>query len=184
VIIAIHLAVMQQFCGINAVAIYGGKIAEKATSGEFALLIGSLINFEQVLACFVTGIVLTKFGRKIILQIGSLSIGISCLFIMIGFFIQDSAPDASQGLILFGLFMFMGFFGFSLGPIVWLYIPEIVQPRIVPYSTASNWICAALVIILFPIITDNVLGGNPGVLFAIFTVWCFVSFVFNHFFVV
>jgi hypothetical protein len=79
--------------------------------------------------------------------------------------------------------MFMGFFGFSLGPVVWLYIPEIVQPNIVPYSTASNWIFASIVIILFPIITDNVLGGNPAVLFAIFTVWMFVSLVFNHFFV-
>ena len=52
-----------------------------------------------------------------------------------------------------GLFMFMAAFGLSLGPVVWLYIPEIVQPKIIPYSTASNWISASIVIILFPIIT-------------------------------
>ena len=49
----------------------------------------------------------------------------------------------------------MAVFGLSLGPVVWLYIPEIVQPRIVPFSTATNWIIASIVIILFPILTDN-----------------------------
>jgi hypothetical protein len=32
----------------------------------------SLINFEQVLATFATGILLVKFGRKTILQFGTL----------------------------------------------------------------------------------------------------------------
>ena len=86
-------------------------------------------------------------------------------------------------MILIGLFVYMAVFGLSLGPVVWLYIPEIVQPKIVPYSTASIWICASLVIILFPIITDNVLNKNPGLLFVFFTVWCVGSFVFNFFFV-
>jgi hypothetical protein len=36
---------LQQLSGINAVAIYGGKIAGEATSGELALLMPSLINF-------------------------------------------------------------------------------------------------------------------------------------------
>jgi hypothetical protein len=49
--------------------------------------------------------------------------------------------------------MFMAVFGLSLGPVVWLYILEIVQPKIVPYSTAGDWISASIVIILFPIIT-------------------------------
>jgi hypothetical protein len=101
---------------------------------------------------------------------------------MIGFFIKD-ASSLGEPLILIGLFMFMAVFGLSLGPVVWLYIPEIVQPKIVPYSTASNWISASLVIILFPIATEDLLNGNPGVLFVFFTVWCLGSFVFNYLFV-
>lgn len=84
-----------------------------------------------------------------------------------------------QSLILVGLFLFMWVFGISLGPIVWLYIPEIVQPKIVPFSTATNWICASLVIILFPILTDNVLDSNPAILFMIFTCVHLEAFVFN-----
>jgi hypothetical protein len=101
---------------------------------------------------------------------------------MIGFLIKDSAP-IGESFILIGLFCYMAVFGLSLGPVVWLYIPEIVQPKIVPYSTASNWISASLVIILFPIATEDLLDGNPGALFIFFTIWCLGSVIVNHFFV-
>ena len=71
IVVALHLAVMQQFSGINAVAVYGGSIASKATSGELALLMSSLINFEQVLATFVTSVLLKTFGRRTILLYGA-----------------------------------------------------------------------------------------------------------------
>lgn len=70
--VAIHLAALQQLSGINAVAVYGGDIAAKATSGELALLMPSLINIEQVLGTFATGLLLMKFGRKTILQVGTI----------------------------------------------------------------------------------------------------------------
>ena len=143
---------MQQFSGINAVVVYGGKIAEQATSGEMALLMPSLINLIQVLTTFFTSYLLTRFGRKILLLMGALLEGVACAIVMIGFFIKDDS-SAGEALILVGLFLFMAVFGLSLGPVVWLYIPEIVQPRIVPYSTASNWISASIVIICFPILT-------------------------------
>ena len=46
----------------------------------------------------------------------------------VGFFIKDSEDkeDAGNGLIISGLVIYMTSFGLSLGPIVWLYIPEIV----------------------------------------------------------
>ncbi len=131
----------------------------------------------------VTGYLLSRLGRRTILLFGTLLEGIACILISVGFFIKDNNSSASEVMILIGLFFYMAVFGLSLGPVVWLYIPEIVQPRIVAYSTTSNWICASLVIILFPIITDNVLDKNPGILFLFFTVWCICSVVFNYFFV-
>jgi hypothetical protein len=47
----------------------------------------------------------------------------------------------------------MAIYGLSLGPVSWLYIADIVQPKMIPYSTAGNWIPASIIIILFPIIT-------------------------------
>lgn len=151
--------------------VYGGDIASNATTGELSSLMPTIINFEQIIGGILTSFVLQKLGRKTILQVGTLLEGIGCLLVGIGFFLKNGSEDSSsgQGLILVGLFLFMWIFGISLGPIVWLYIPEIVQPRIVPFSTATNWICASLVIILFPILTDNVLSSNPAILFMIFT---------------
>lgn len=136
-----------------------------------------------MLATVAASYLLTKLGRRPILLYGVLAVGIACGLVMIGFFVKGNNNGSGDVLILAGLLMFMAVFGISLGPVVWLYIPEIVQPRVVPYSTASNWISASLVVIFFPIMTEDVLDGNPGVLFIFFTAWCICSFVFNYFFV-
>ena len=89
----------------------------------------SIINFEQVIGTFITGFLLIKFGRKTILQLGTLGASIGNVLIFIGFLLNGQGDDASttgQPFILIGLFLYMGVFGISLGPIVWLYIPEIV----------------------------------------------------------
>jgi hypothetical protein len=43
-IVGMHLSVMQQFSGINAINIYCNPIVNRATSGELALLMSSLVN--------------------------------------------------------------------------------------------------------------------------------------------
>lgn len=157
---AIHIAALQQISGINAFVIYGQDIAAKSVSGELAALIPSITNFEQVMGTFLTGFLLLKFGRKTILQFGTIMAGVSNILIFVGFMLNSrlGEEESGQPLILLGLFLYMGVFGISLGPVVWLYIPEIVQPNVVPFSTAANWISCALVISLFPIITKNVLN--------------------------
>ena len=52
---------------------------------------------------------------------------LSLILICFGFLV-DSLTEITQGLIIAGLVIFMANFGLSLGPIVWLYIPEIVEP--------------------------------------------------------
>ena len=73
----------------------------------------------------------------------------------------------------------MANFGLSLGPVVWLYIPEVVQPNIVPFSTGINWGGAALVMLLFPIIKKSLPNENPSYLFFFFSIWCVLSFLIN-----
>jgi hypothetical protein len=51
-----------------------------------------------------------------------------------------------------GLIIFMGNFGLSLGPVVWVYLPEIVQSEILPYAVMANWLSASFVMLLFPVI--------------------------------
>lgn len=55
----------------------------------------SLINFEQVLATFVTSYLLTKFGRRQILLYGALFEGIACGLVMIGFFVKGDGDGST-----------------------------------------------------------------------------------------
>ena len=77
---------------------------------------------------------------------------VGCSIIAIGFFIQNSHPGIAINLIIFGLVLFMANFGFTLGPVVWVYLPEIVQPNVLPYATMVNWASAAFIMLLFPVI--------------------------------
>lgn len=81
------------------------------------------MNLEGVIASFMSSIILTKIGRKIILQIGTLLAAVTLVMVSIGFMIKDSDSNASNFLIVLGLLIYMGSFGLSLGPVVWLYIP-------------------------------------------------------------
>ena len=138
-----------------------------------------LINLEQCLAPLVISYLLSKVGRKSILQVGTVVGSFTTALIGVGFLIRHSSEDAGNILILLGLVLFMANFGLSLGPVVWLYIPEVVQPNIVPFSTGINWGGAALVMLLFPIIKKALPNENPSYLFFFFAIWCGFSFLIN-----
>ena len=69
-------------------------------------------------------------------------------------------------------------FGISLGPIVFLYIAEIVEPQFISIPTTVNFFTSGLISILFPILVEQF--GGPGPIFAFFTVYSFVSLILNQ----
>ena len=62
----------------------------------------------------------------------------------------------------------------SVSPITWLYIPEIVQPPLIPFTTIVNWVSAYLIVFLFPIIHENSKNSDTPGLFLFF---CFCMIV-------
>lgn len=85
-------------------------------------------------------------------------------------------------MVIAGMFLFIGSFGLTLGPLTWICISETVEPKFVPFPTALNWTTSSLVIIMFPIIKDNVLHGNPYIAFIFFGGCCFMTFVISRMF--
>lgn len=75
--------------GINAVVAYGPQIAQKVFP-DLANLIPVLLNLEQVLTSLTTSFLLSKLGRKTIMQAGTLAFVVSLAIISVGFFIKDS----------------------------------------------------------------------------------------------
>ncbi len=87
-------------------------------------------------------------------------------------------------MVLTGLLSFMVNFAFTLGPLVWMYVPQVAQPNIVTLATAMNWFGATLVMFLFPILKGKLLNNNPAILFYFFSFWCFLSLFINQKFIV
>ena len=75
-----------------------------------------------------------------------------------------------------------GTFSFTLGPIVWLYMAEIIKPNIMPYGSMINWLGATLVMFTFPIFQEYL--GNPGWIFIFNGLYCGLSAILNHFILV
>lgn len=121
IITAIHLAVLQQFVGINLVIAYGVDIITQITP-SLSKVIPVILNFEGFAASFVSMIILAKLGRKIILQAGTLISTISLTMVAMGFIAKLHDATAGNVLIIIGLIIFMANFNLSLGPVVWLYI--------------------------------------------------------------
>lgn len=74
-------------------------------------------------------------------------------------------------------------YGATLGPIVWLYVPEIIPSKIVPLATMTNWFGASICVIFTPIIiklNDN----NPYPVFFFYGGVTFVFFIINFFLMV
>lgn len=141
----------------------------------------TIINVLEMVATIISFFLLHNVGRRNVLIYGSLIGGIGNIIIMVGYFIKDSSTFG-QPLLLFGLFVVTVNFGLTLGPIVWIYVPEIVEPTVIPYSTTASWLSGSFVVILFPILTEDYLNGNPAILFAFSAAWCLAATIINYLF--
>ena len=83
---------------------------------------------------------------------------------------------------IFLLTIFLMVFGFTAGPLVWLYVPEIIPAETVPFATFLNWSASTLTIVITPIITHAV--GSPYPVFFIFGGISMILFVLNYIFLV
>lgn len=115
-----------------------------------------LINFTVFASGILSFPIINKFGRKTIILVGFLLSCAADIIIAIG--LGQDKPTVS----LIGGILFMINYGCTLGPVVWLYIPEVVPPSMISLTTAFNWVSYAFVVTLFPITTERLFGGNPS----------------------
>ena len=85
--------------------------------------------------------------------------GLSMLGLSIGFFYQVNT-QFMEILVLICLFTFVGSFILTQGTILFVYVPEIVQPPFVTISTIICWASAILVTTSFPLIREK--SSNPA----------------------
>lgn len=146
-----HIALLQQFCGINAVVLYCGDIFYSLLDPSLIKPCRILLQAVKLAGCFGAAYFIRNLGRKTLLQIGALCIGLLLLTVSICFILNT--PGAKYTIVT-SLFLYMLMFGFTLGPIVWMYIPEFLQAKWIPFTTMTNWSGCMITVLLFPIIKD------------------------------
>lgn len=114
-------------------------------------------------------------------------IALALIDIMIGMAFLNSDNEENSGnhsknislgyVILAGQFLYNAVYAISVGSLLWIFLPALMQPNLIPVATFMNWVSSAIVLIVFPLIKDELPNQNPGWLFLFFAVYTFFCFV-------
>lgn len=157
-LLGFELPMMQQLTGINAIVTQSSNIVGDVipSLASYTPLITNAVQLVATAACVL---LLTRVGRKPLTLFGNLGLGICDIIIGILFLLPDWAPSGM--LIFVFLIIYMIIYGISLGPVVWLYVPEIIPAKIVPLATMMNWLGCSFSVILTPIVIDQTKTTYP-----------------------
>jgi len=161
--VGIMLAAFQQFVGINVIFYYGATLWKLAGFTEHqSLLINIVSGAVSIAACFGTIAVIDRIGRKPLLLIGSAGMAIT-LFAMTYAFSQGSL-DPQGNLVLSSNLgtlavvaanLYVIFFNFSWGPVMWVMLGEMFPNQIrgsaLAVSGFVQWFANFLISFSFPV---------------------------------
>jgi len=164
--LAILFAVFNQVSGINAIIYYSPRIFEMTGLGAKAAFLSSAgIGFVNFAFTLLAINFIDRFGRRTLMAIGSVGVIVTLGLVARAFFIQDFS-----GVPIF-LFVYIAFFAFSQGAVIWVFISEIFPNEVRASGQAlgsfTHWFMAAIIAFSFPIISEYFGGGATFSFFAI-----------------
>ncbi|CAG9979396.1 unnamed protein product, partial [Clonostachys byssicola] len=179
VFIAMSAQALAQLNGINVISYYAPYVfAQAGWKGHDAILMTGLNSITYFLSTIPPWYIVDKWGRRIILLTGAIAMAFSLS--MISYFIFLDVPWTPNLVVLF-VMIYNAAFGYSWGPIPWLYPPEIlplsIRSKGASLSTATNWACNWLVGQMTPILKDLIQWR----LYLIHAFFCVLSFVIVYF---
>ena len=182
-IIAVGLALVQQLTGINTVIYYAPRIFKAAGLGSSSAAIWASVSVSvvNVGATFIAIRFVDRVGRKPLLMIGVTGM-VAALGALALLFDSTSHADGftlHDALTIGALWVYVIFFAFSLGPIVWIMIAEVFPQNVRgpgnAIATMAGWAGNLLVSLTFLSLIDEL--GESGT-FALYAVIGLASLVF------
>ena len=176
VTLAVLFAVFNQVSGINAIIYYSPRIFEMTGLGKHSSLLSTVgIGAVNFLFTALAINFIDRFGRKTLMLIGSAGLVLSLGFVAYAFFTRDF----SGNLVTICLLMYIAFFAFSQGAVIWVFISEIfpnaVRAKGQTLGSFTHWAMAALITFSFPWLAEKLGGGD---IFAFFSVMMCLQFLF------
>ncbi|KAF9475076.1 hypothetical protein BDN70DRAFT_884133 [Pholiota conissans] len=141
VLLAMSSQAFAQLNGINVISYYAPRVFEEAGwLGRQAILMTGINSIIYVLSTLPPWYLVDRWGRRPILLSGAVLMTIALC--ATGYFMRLEAawtPDA----VVASVIIYNAAFGYSWGPLPWLYPPEIMplnfRAKGVSLSTATNW---------------------------------------------
>ena len=168
IFLAVSIGMFNQLSGINAILYYLNDIFAAA---GFTKVSGDLqsvaVGGTNLLFTVIAMSVIDRLGRKKLLLIGaagtSLALaGVAAIFL----------SGTHQDLLLWCLVAFIGFFAFSQGAVIWVYLsevfPTLVRAKGQSLGSFTHWAMNAAISFTFPALAE-ISRGAPFVFFALAT---------------
>ncbi|XP_055850761.1 facilitated trehalose transporter Tret1-like [Episyrphus balteatus] len=171
--IVVGLLVFQQMSGATAVTFNSQSIFINAGSTLDPAVATIILGVVQLVSNLMTPFVIERTGRKTILYVSAIGIGVALIALGTFFYIQ-AFKNASNILWLPvpALIMFNAFYGFGFGPIPWAMmgemLPSNIKPTVTSIACSCTWAVTFVVTRWYPEI--NALG-------AYYAFWMFAGFV-------
>ena len=184
--VGIGLATFQQLVGINVVFYYGAVLWQAVGFSEAdSLKINILSGTLSIAACLAAIMVIDRIGRKPLLLIGSIGMALTLGILTIAFATGDLAngtlhlaPKIGR-VALISANLYVVFFNFSWGPVMWVMLGEMFPNQIrgsgLAVSGAAQWTANFLISVSFPAAARFI--GLP-ITYGFYTACAFISIIF------
>jgi sugar porter (SP) family MFS transporter len=168
VTLAILFALFNQVSGINAIIYYSPRIFQMTGLGRGSSLLSTagigIVNFAFTLLAMNF---IDRVGRRTLMLIGSYGLIITLAMVSYSFYQENFNGWA----VPMFLFIYIAFFAFSQGAVIWVFISEIfpnqVRAKGQTLGSTTHWIMAAVIAFSFPYVAEKVGGGNTFLFFCV-----------------
>ncbi|UHG93692.1 sugar porter family MFS transporter [Spirosoma oryzicola] len=164
--LAVLFAVFNQVSGINAIIYYAPRIFEMTGLGKSSALLSSAgIGLVNLIFTLISLNLIDRYGRRTLMKIGSVGLIITLGLVARAFYTQDFGMT-----VPLLLFVYIAFFGFSQGAVIWVFISEIFPNEVRASGQAlgsfTHWLMAAIITFTFPYLAEQIGGGTTFLFFA------------------
>lgn len=185
-IIAYGLMFFQQLSGVNVVIFYTNSIFEKANTGLNPSYSTIIVGVMQVLAVFVSTLIVDRAGRRILLLISIIFLCLTSCTLGVYFYLLKNEVDVNsiKWLPLVSVCIFIIMFNMGFGPLPWMMMGEIFAPEVKSVAASSaclfNWILVFIVTKFFSDLSKTI---DLDATFWLFAVICLIGTFFVYFIV-
>ncbi len=172
ILLAVTIGMFNQLTGINAILYYLNDIFARAGFDKVSSDLQAVaIGFTNLVFTLIAMSLIDRLGRKKLLLVGAVGTAACLAGVSFVFF-----TGLYQGMLLWLLVLFIAFFAFSQGSVIWVYLsevfPNLVRAKGQSLGSFTHWFMNALISGVFPLMAARS-GGTP---FAFFTAMTVVQF--------